>query len=310
MRKFVIASAVLSLSILSACSSSSSSKAPAGPVQTPPQQPGSGEEVVSGPAWTLKLSSACHSNAGGGQCVAQHGFTVDADGKYQVGPAANGQVIKGQLTDTELASLIAKAEATTTVAVLESTAAEQTEEGFVNESNDTLTLVRAGKEKVLAHNTDGTLSFATASSKEALELHSEIRKLATNYYRLPFGTECSVAVSEAEALYAPLQKCEVDLDCAYVRNDLNYTAIEPNLDTVIYTDECVAIKPMLVGNRTAMQDGAAAVLKKYLEVEAKCNATGEFYPALLGSAKNECEVATMSTAVAPKCVQNRCVASQ
>ena len=305
MRKFVIASAVLSLSILSACSSSSS-KAPAQAGQ-PPQQPGTGEEVVSGPAWTLKLSSACNTNAGGGQCVAQHGFSVSADGKFQVGP--NGQIIQGQLSDAELTSLSTQAESATRVAVLESTAAEQTEAGFVNQSNDTLTLTHSGKEKVLAHNTDGTFFYATATSKEALELHSEIRKLAARYYRLPFGTECSVAVAVAEALYAPLQQCQADLDCTYVRNNSNYSAIEPNLDTLIFSEECVAIKPMLVGNRTSMQDGAALLVAKYNDVKAKCEATGEFIPSNLGSG-GTCEEAYMSTAVAPKCVQNRCVTSQ
>lgn len=298
MRRFMMANAIVCMSVLFvACSSSSSGSKPASQAGQP----------ASGPAWSLTLKSAC-VKAGEDQCVAKHGFTVSADGKFQVGPGPKGQVIQGSLADADFSALKARVETAISAAQLGASAAEKTEAGVPNEDNDILTLSRNGQENVLARNTASDFSYVTASFEEALGLHNAIRDLAKSYYRLPFGNDCADAAAAVEALYPAMQECQADIDCVYVNNVGTIAEIAPNSHgQSIFKDECTAVRPITVSNRAALQSGAQGILDAYNKAVEACG--DGFYRSNLG-ARDNCQHEWLSTAKAPSCVRNRCQANE
>ena len=116
-------------------------------------QPGRNDQSQSGPAWQLTLKSAC-SNAAQDQCLARYGFTVDADGNYQVGPGPQGQLRKGTLAESEFAAL--RSEIQSVITATGNWGTESHATGVENESDDSLVLLRPGTtDRVIAHNVAG-----------------------------------------------------------------------------------------------------------------------------------------------------------
>lgn len=286
--------AFATLTFAAGCNSDSSSNPPG-------QQPGQQPAAQTGPAWTLSLSSAC-ANSAQEQCVAKHGFSVDADGKYQVGPGPQGQVRTGTLTDSEFSSI--KDVAQPALAALNATGtAEQMEAGVANVSNDTVSILAPGKEaRVLSRNTASDFFFTTPTSEEAKALHAAIRELANSYYRLPFGTPCGDAVDKFSVEADRVNTCETDADCAYIDIYNRFGVVPPSSIQAIQTEDCTAIKPPVVAHKMAVLGAYEKLDGLYADARTACGT--DFYQSNLGV---RCVLQQKMTGVAPTCQQNKCV---
>jgi hypothetical protein len=140
---------------------------------------------VSGPAWTLTLQSKCHT-AAEDECIAAHGFSIRADGKYEVGPGPLGQRQQGSLSAEELAPI----ESAVNAIRASTLAAEESEQTIAESgSDDVLTLFALGGEpKVLARNEGTSFKFRLANQEDALSLLTAVSELAERYYALPSRT--------------------------------------------------------------------------------------------------------------------------
>jgi hypothetical protein len=249
--------------------------------------------VNHGPAWTLTLKSNCTAYGEADQCVGKYGFSVTADGKYQVGKGPKEQVITGVVTGEELATLNAAVQLVGTQA----NRAEAHEEAVENESDDTVTLARQDQKIVVAHNTGADFYFTTAKLESAQSVHKAIRDLAKSYYHLPFGNDCADAAAKVEALYPALQGCNADTDCVYVNNDRNWSVVAPRSGEYIFTERCEVVSPLTVANKSTILNGAAQIIDAYNATFTACGA--QFRRA-------DCRPVQQAAVVAPVCVQNRC----
>ena len=189
------------------CNSSSTS-APANPepapapVEQPAPQPATPPAPQPPQGWTLKLQSKCAAEIGMEQCVAGHGFTVDQDGKYTIGPTAQGQTKTGTLAPEELKTLTDALSPTLSASELSAEnhltlAAEE------NPSEDTVTFARGpGEGNAILHSSASDLTYRTQSGDQAKALLTSLKTLAVKYYTLPFPDGCTDNVTALNALFA------------------------------------------------------------------------------------------------------------
>jgi hypothetical protein len=262
-------------------------------------QPGDAQQPQTGPAWSLTLKSAC-TVAEEGQCLAQYGFTVSADGNYKVGPGPQGQLRAGSLTDSELADL--KNQVQTAITSTAAVRAEGHEADVDNESDDTLTLSRPGAaDRVLARNTGSDFYYMTNAADDAKSLHAAIRVLANSYYRLPFGDACGDAADKISAAALDVARCQSDSDCVYVNAYEGFEVVPPSNVEWLLTEDCSAVKPPLVANKLAIQGGAQTLTDLYNSARNTCGAEWN-----LSTFGIECAYDQKPTSTPPVCVQNRC----
>lgn len=269
------------------------------------QQPGQSAQPVSGPAWTLSLTSTC-VDAAQDQCVGKYGFSVNAEGAYQVGPGPQGQLRKGVLTDSELAAIKAQVEASSAIAAN----GENREENFAHVSSDTVSLVRPGAAaRVLLRNEGPELIFTVSSTETAHALHAAIHDLANGYYRLPFGNACGDAADKFSVAAAGMQSCQTDMDCTYIRDNRGFDVIPPTSSEYVFSESCYAIKPVLVANKQSIIGGAQILSDLYVAAQNTCG--GEFALNNFGWANlggRSCDIEQKVTTIPATCKQNVCQA--
>jgi hypothetical protein len=288
MRRILSITSMLCLGLgLAACSDSADKS-----------QPGASDDSARGPAWSLTLKSAC-AGAETDQCVAKYGFSVTADGKYQVGPGPQNQFRKGSLSESEMSELNSKLQAALAGAALDAGREESHETGVQNEDEDSLVYVQKDSNSILARSSGEDFFFRTAKLEDAQALHKAIRDLAKTYYLLPFGNECGDQADALEALYVGVQGCQSDADCVYVDAYQAYSVIPPNSDQWIFVDDCRAAKPMTVANKSSIQGGAEKLQAAYDLAAQSCGE--QFFRA-------DCSCQYGQAVNAPACVQNRCQA--
>lgn len=262
-------------------------------------QPGGNGQPQSAPAWTLTLKSSCNS-AAQDQCLSRYGFSVGADGKYQVGPGPQGQLRKGVLSDAEFSGLKHQIEV-----VIGSNSPWGTENhsgGVENESDDSLVLLRPGStDRVIAHNVQGDFYYTTTSVDEAKSLHAAIRDLANSYYRLPFGDACGDAADKVLTAAEDITQCQSDSDCVYIDAYHGFEVVPPSSVEWLLTEDCTAIKPPVVANKFSVA-GASQKLED-LVAAARSTCGQEFSQSAFG---RECYYDQKATSTQPSCVQNHC----
>jgi hypothetical protein len=268
-------------------------------------QPGQSAQPQTGPVWTLTLKSTC-VDAAQDQCVGKYGFSVSADGTYQVGPGPQGQLRTGKVTDSELELIKAKVENSTAPAAN----GENHEGDFAHVANDTVSLARSGTAaRMLVRNEGPELTFTVQSTVDAHALHAAIRGLANGYYRLPFGNECGDAADKFAAAAESVQSCQTDMDCSYVRGNGSFSVIPPTSSEYVFAESCYAIKPMLVANTQLILGGEEKLAELYVSAQNICGeefSMNAFGPTNLGG--NWCGVQQKLTAVPATCQQNVCQA--
>jgi len=203
------------------------------------------------PAWKLRLTANCGEGSAE-SCVAAYGFTVLADGRYEVGPGPSGQMLSGKLEAEELKSI----ESLSIVSLgLAATAqvelAEVCGANTQGEANDQLDFVaKGGVEKNFVRTAGTEFCYRTASLEEADLALKAIRDLATKYYHLPFPDACLESAQAVEMLFAPLTTCSVDADCAYI--DSSFSPIANGEIQFVVTDSCTVVKSLAVGNASSV----------------------------------------------------------
>lgn len=234
-----LAVTVLTMSVVGAgCNSSS----PA-PQSAPAQE--------SAPAWALLYQTTCAAGAAADSCVGAYGFKVNADGTFQVGPGPQGQIVKGTLDSEDFAAVTeAAAGAIDGSSAATALSGESCNGYFGNVADYTLNIAKHGKKHELMHKTGGDLCSSELDAAAAEKLHNVIVDLSNHYYPTPFPDTCEEAAAAVQKLYAPLESCNVDADCAYLT--ANYTPVAADTIDTVYVDDCSKVAPLPAANRAAV----------------------------------------------------------
>jgi hypothetical protein len=278
-----------------------------------PAQPGQQQAQQNAPAWTLTLKAQCAESTE--QCLAHYGFSVDAEGNYQVGPGPQGQVRKGKLSDSDFQAVKAQVEAVGSMQLAASENHEALSAEDATANNETLTLARKGAATHVLVRNEGT-DFATilSDAKAAHTLQAAIHDLAKGYYRMPFGDACGDAADQFAAAVAQDQNCNVDTDCQYF-NSVTYAdgtvsaqPVDLGVESWITSENCLATAPVIVGNAAKIGNDADKLSSLSIAATNACG--GEF---VLNNAFTEaqqggqyCEPKQVSTAKAATCEQHVC----
>lgn len=301
MKRTLAIMAVLGMSTaISGCFLSSEDKPAAAPAQ-----------AQASPLWKLSLQSKCAGDVT--ECVAGYGFTMTADGKYIVGPTPAGQTATGTLKPEELKYLNEKIAALTATAPAshpngdEAAPAEGTAEAataapqeaceaLVNTEEDKLVLTQQGKEKILAQTREAQLCFQTANNEAASELHEAVKELAAAYYPTPFPNACVDQVNALQSLYATVQSCTADTDCAFV--DQSFAAIPASSEQWVSTNAGTQVMPLAVASIKGLASHRDALNQAYGSALSACH---------LSPAENAATYdGFMTTSATPRCQQGVC----
>ncbi len=216
--------------------------------------PGLQSEAQGEPAWKLTLKSLC-AEAEANKCIAAHGFTILADGRYQVGPAANGQTLNGVLNPEEFAKIHDAIDAIVAAprTEVENNEVCQETDASAGTNQDTIVLNIRGSEKNLFRKTSTQICFKGTLSNDAIAIHKAISELAQAHYPETFPNDCINSVQGTQAIYTQVGGgCTTDADCVYVDNVFG---VIPNGDLqFVLTDNCTAVPPLVVANKAKLVD--------------------------------------------------------
>lgn len=226
--------------------------------------------LQSGPSWTLGLKGQCEEQSD--TCLAKYGFTVDALGNYQMGPAPNGQVEKGILAPSELKLIqdalnkavpgtSARAIGSGCLATNESTDLKPFESGE-------LTLSRPGKPtlKLVSLDPSGKLCLQSASLDAAQGLQNTILKLVeAKYDGMAFPSACRTELASLDQAYTQVKSCTQDSDCTYVDQNFDTT---PRLDIRNYTWRTM---PLVVANANLLKENADSLQESFNQATSACS---------------------------------------
>jgi hypothetical protein len=273
MKRVLALVGALALTGLAGCHSDSK-------VAAAPVAPGNG--ALDGRYWKLSLSAKCDGDVG--QCVAGYGFSLLNDGTFSVGPGPSGQTQTGNVGAEEFdaisqaldrvanahlteasASVVEYAE--TCQAPAEGEAADTSESAT---ANDTLTLRRLGRDRVLTSIEAGKFCFRAQSVDDARALRKLVLAAATKYYALPFPDACADSAQALVALEGSLQGCSTDADCSYVSSSLD--PIATGTSQFVTVDDCTRATPLSVGNAAALASREAELLKAINDTRTTCGA--------------------------------------
>ena len=262
---FALVAALCIGSALTGCNSNSS--APAGPSDGL-VMPNPIEEAHGTIAWTVALQAECPAT-NMEYCIAGYKFSVLSDGHYQAGPGPNNEMKTGSLTSEETSTIAAAVASGLSGLRLQAVAQTEIDDSG---SNSTVTLVEGSDSSVitLVQSEGSNLSYLTSSADSAKGLLSSLQALAEKYYTVPFPDTCVSGADAYSALVTSLQTCTQDSDCSYYDSSLQVILSATN--QTLRTDDCTLIKPIVVGNTTAM---AANLAKLQASSENVKNACGD-----------------------------------
>jgi hypothetical protein len=247
------------------------------------------------PAWKLVLQSKCGTTSVE-QCVGFYGFTVSADGSFQVGPGPSGQLLSGVLSaDENKAIQEAYLNAAPSVQALSNnpSVCKDSQDSSQDGATSTIQLLRQGAQKALVTTESSQLCFQSANFDAAQALHDEIWQLANKYYALPFPDACADATKQLEDLYPALQVCKTDAECTYV--GLDFQPIAPNAGLFVTTQSGTKAQPIIVANLNLLVPSENHLSGAADTASNACDGTGMY--AVDGFYPNN---------IAPVCVQNLC----
>lgn len=145
-------------------------------------------EPQSSPSWKLRLISVCENTAPE-ECAGGYGFSVSADGMFQVGPGPRGETARDRLSpeqfselESALALYLSGVDETISIQSIDETCQPHVRRG----SDDTLTLMRESSE-IPVYRQDGfDFCVQRGDFEHAEKLSLVLRKLADFHYPLPF----------------------------------------------------------------------------------------------------------------------------
>ena len=212
-------------------------------------QPGVQRETGGSPAWKLSMNSQCDTDQT--QCVGAYGFSLLANGTYQVGPGPAGQVITGKLTDEEFATLETALDSVLKpsfpIDIPEASGQETCAPNTAVAGKESITFNRRGQDTQILRASGTEFCFRNVTLEQADTLHKTVRALAKTYYLLPFPDACADAQGELQALYTSVAACAADSDCAYA--DTSFMPVAQGEMQFIVTDDCSTQGALAAANR-------------------------------------------------------------
>lgn len=263
-RNTQLLSAIALAAALAACSSEkpSSTQQSSEPTPTPQAQP------ADAPEYKVIFKSVCAANQEYADCRGAYGFTVFADGKFEVGPSQENKYYRGKLNveeknslDTALAKVVAELS-------VESATTAQVAEIEDKQAHDTIVFERREGSKELIKVEGAKMQFITASAEEAQKIHALMTELTLRYYPIPFPNPCIDGAMEVEAAHANLRSCNVDADCALVNNV--YEPITAGGMNVVFTDLGEWIPALPVANAQLVGEQTLALQALRQEARLAC----------------------------------------
>lgn len=250
--------------------------------------------------WKLKLVSQPAASTGSiDQWKAGYGFTVTDEGKYEVGPGPQGEILAGELEDEEFKPIQDLVGKTFNAALTESVANTHCVDQSGGNAADRLLLVERGEEREVLHTDAAHLCISTQGSPDDLSaIHKAMGDLASKYYPLPFPSDCVRAVIGVEALYDPLRSCNTNSDCVYV-DHASYTTVATGEEQAIVTDACTLLRPLVTANAEKVAESQEALLDAREKARATCGESMD-RPACSGAR------GFYSSEAAPACVAGTC----
>ena len=258
-------------------------------------------EPQSSPAWRLRIVSACADPASV-TCPGAYGFSVSADGSFQVGPGPHGENAQGQLSpegftelDQALTLFLSGVDNTISDDSLTETCRPHVRRG----SDDEVSLRTATRQQLLYRQNGNDFCVKQGNLDHAEGLHRVIRKLTELHYPLPFPDECLEEANRTRSFHSSLQSCETDSDCAYVDN--SFGAIGATELQFVATDDCTILQPLSVANRDDLALAQLELQTGRARVRAACGQ--RFY-----RGRESCESIRgfQADKAPPVCVQNTC----
>lgn len=237
----------------------------------PQQQPNNNVEEQETPSWKLTFLSSCGDADEAEECVGRYGFSLSENRQFQVGPGPAGQLKTGTLEALEfqkIEQLLSQALSSGEIPEGGQENCRDAEEVESTFRGDKVTLTRRATETTILREDPERLCFQTSTVEAAMRLHSAIRDLAEKYYSLPFPDSCAETVAALHALYAPLQECNTNEDCAYFSPD--YDPVNASVSEFVLTDRCQLVRPLIAGNTTAVSRSLRALREAVNAAESVC----------------------------------------
>jgi hypothetical protein len=232
-------------------------------VQKSTQQP-----ADQSPNWALSYQATCAANIDQTACPGAYGFTVNADGSYQVGPGPQGQTTTGKLAADDFESITSLTGGvianTTSVARAETCGGD-----FSVDADYTLTLSKRNlKKTVILHKKGADLCSNRFESETAQSLHTAFVAVVEKYYATPFPNACLEAAQAVSTLYPALEGCKVDADCGYL--DQNYNVIATDGEATVFVDNCSVVKNLPAANAEKARENTAALQAALAKAQNAC----------------------------------------
>ena len=262
-------------------------------------QPGVQRETGGSPAWKLFLNSQCGTDQT--QCVGAYGFSLLANGTYQVGPGPAGQIITGKLTDEEFQTLETALDSvlkpTSPIDIPEASSQETCAPNTAVAGKESITFNRRGQDTQILHAAGTEFCFRGLTLEQADTIHKTVHALATTYYTLPFPDACADAEGELQALYTTVSGCAVDSDCSY--SDTSFMPVAQGEMQFIVTDDCSTQGALAAANRNDLLFRQGELIRARNQARSTCAAR---------FVRAGCSQVTgfQSTLASPLCVDGAC----
>jgi hypothetical protein len=279
-------------------------------------QPEATREALDGPEYRLVLlsddSTATAPNW-------KHGFSVNSDGTYQVGPAPDGQIITGILNPQEFAELdqgVAQLRGASTTAALatESLAGESCAPAALSSEDSSegltlaqgkLTLTLRSGQKASFRRTDSGFCSPRSSEPGSVDqdyrlgaqvLYLSVQKLASKYTPGGFPDSCSTAIAAFQESAREAESCVTDSDCSYLDELLE--PIAPDEVRFVMTDDCTALPAPVTSNAGRLSDMINTLFILKSGVQEAC--AERFF-------REDCTIGGFQADLAPPvCLQGKC----
>jgi hypothetical protein len=207
-------------------------------------------QIPTGPEWSVSWLSQCQDTET--PCLGSAGFQILADGSFQVGPASNGQIYRGELSVTErkeLAELFTslRDDTASLASVTESCANTELAESWITNGNVQsikLSFDFFGNTREVQLNQNSFCGSITALQTE--KLTQKLSELLVTYHPSVFPDECLERAQEVEAAYDTLRSCEKDQDCSWL--DSTFHPINETELQFVVTDSCTKLRPLFSAN--------------------------------------------------------------
>jgi hypothetical protein len=256
------------LILLMACQSENSNLHDTNSQQLDPSPPvtlrGANQDMIH---WHLSYAAKC-TVLSPEKCAGAYRFSIFDDGKFQVGPAPQGEMYVGSLESEEIQAVQQILNSLFKRIPGEGESLEKCTPVASQDREGLITLSFEGYKKDVIRHTNVQLCFTDLSSDEAQVLLNSVEKTVSKYYPTQFPNSCTDAAVALENDHHSIQSCQHDDDCAYL--DDFYMPVKTQAVDSVVTDDCTFIRPLVVANRFSATSSQLKLLMVREKVREVC----------------------------------------